>query len=157
MIIVHLICMFLICPLSLFFPKNSYQWYFFISVTIFLKQSKNYIKFHFQFLSTLALEDSQFPLHISSEHRTVEQLQGSAYGGGLYLNTLLDCRLQVNYINQLLYPVSVSDCPRPWRVVLCILIGEIPFKRALLIWTLLSASKPNFKKRPVIGNRIKFS
>ena len=48
------------------------------SVTIFLDQSNNYIKFDLQYISTPTLEATQLPLHKSSEHQTAEQYQGSA-------------------------------------------------------------------------------
>ena len=72
-------------------------------------------------------------------------------------NNVLSRLLQVNSVNPLLYPVSVSNCPSPERGALCIFIGELTLKNALLLFTLLSASKPHFKKRPFIGNRIKCS
>ena len=43
-----------------------------------------------------------------------------------------------------MYTVSVRDCPIPGRGILCILIGDLTLKSALLLFTLLSASKPNF-------------
>ena len=78
----------------------------------------------------------------------------SAHCGGLDINIVLKRHLQVNYINPLLYPVSVRGCPSPVRGILCILIGDLTPKSALLLFTLLSASKPYFKKRPIIGNNI---
>ena len=56
-------------------------------------------------------------------------------------------------INLLLYPVILSDCPSPDRGVLCILIDELISKSALLLFTILGASKPQYQKRPVFGNR----
>ena len=49
----------------------------------------------------------------------------------------------------------MSNCTSPGRGALCILIGDLTSKSALLLFTLLSASKPHFKKRPVIVNPIK--
>ena len=120
-------------------------------------QSKNGTKSHFQFWSTSQLENYQFPLHLSSEHHTAEQYHKSANHGGIELNTVLHRRLEANYVNTLLYPLSVSDCPIPGCGALFILIGKLTSKSALLLFTLLIASKTNFKKRPVIGNRIKCS
>ena len=42
-------------------------------------------------------------LHISRKHQTPEQQQGPAGCGELYLNTVVNCQLQVNYTNPLLY------------------------------------------------------
>ena len=39
----------------------------------------------------------------------------------------------------------------------CILVCYLTSKSALLLFTLLSASKPHIRKRPVIGNLIKCS
>ena len=47
----------------------------------------------------------------------------------------------MNYGNPLIYPVSVSDFPSPERGVLCISIGDLTPKSALLLFTLLSACK----------------
>ena len=47
-------------------------------------------------------------------------------------------RLQVNYVNPILYPVSVSGCPSPGRGLLCILIGDLiinSIKRSQMIET----------------------
>ena len=68
----------------------------------------------------------------------------------MYIN-----QLQENYVNPLLYPVSVINFTCPGRVVIYILIGELTSKSALLLLTLLSVRKPHFKKRPVIVNPIK--
>ena len=54
---------------------------------------------------------------------------------------LLIGRLQVNYVNKLLYPLSVRDFTIPERGVLGILIGDLAPKSALLLLTLLSARK----------------
>ena len=68
------------------------------------------------------------------------------------MNTVVNHRIQVNYVNTLLYPVSVSNWPRPGLGVLCILICDLTSESALLLFTLLSVSKPHFEKGPVIGN-----
>ena len=60
----------------------------------------------------------------------------------------------MNYVNPILYPVSVIDWPSPGHSVLDILVGELTSKSALLLFNLLSARKPNFEKRPIIGNHI---
>ena len=138
------------------FPQFSNQWFIFISVTFFPKQSKNDTKFHFQFRSTSALDNSQFPVHLNSKHQTAEQYQGSDDCCGIDLNTVLNLRIQVNYFNPVLYTVSVSDCPSPERGKLYIFIGDLISKISLLLFTILSASKYQFKKRPVIGNHIKW-
>ena len=147
MIIVHLMCMFLISPLSLLFSHISNQWSAIISVTFLLKQPNNYIKFHFQFWSTSSLEKSRLPLHLIRKHGTAKQLHGSANRGGINLNKVLNRRIQVNCVNQLLYYHIVSGCPSPGREVLCIFIDDLTMKRALLLFTLLSASTPHFEKR----------
>ena len=82
------------------------------------------------------------------------ELQRSANSGGLDLNTVLNGQIQVNYVNPILYSVSVSNCPSPECGVLCILIGNLTVKSALLLFNILSASKLHFEKRPVIGNHI---
>ena len=50
----------------------------------------------------------------------------------------------------------VSDCTSPGSGVLYILIDDLTSISDLLLFTLSSASKPHFEKRPVIGNCIKF-
>ena len=50
-------------------------------------------------------------------------------------------RLQLNYINPLLYPVSVSGFPIPEHGVLGILIGDLNSKSALLLLTPCNARK----------------
>ena len=72
MIIVHSICMFLIFLLSLFSRKLWISDLLSFLPQLVLKQSKNYIKFHFQFQSKSALETSLSPLHISSKHQTAD-------------------------------------------------------------------------------------
>ena len=57
-------------------------------------------------------------------------------------------RLQVNYGNPLLYPVSVSDCTSPERVVFCISIVDLISKSAVVLFTLLCARKNHFEKAP---------
>ena len=125
MIIVHLICMFLICPLSLFFSHISNQWSIVISVTLFLNQPENDINFTLQFWSTLALEKSQFQLHLGRKNQTAQQLQGSADRGGLDINKVLSFQIHVNCVNALLYSVSVRNCPSPGHGVLYIMIGDL--------------------------------
>ena len=61
-----------------------------------------------------------------------QTIAGSADRGGLDINTVLNLRLQVNYINPLLYTVSVSDCTSPGLGILYILIGELTSKSAML-------------------------
>ena len=56
------------------------------------------------------------------------------------MNTVVNHWLQVNYVNTILYPVSVRNCPRPGLGVLCILIGDFTSKITLLLFTLLSVS-----------------
>ena len=53
-----------------------------------------------------------------------------------------------------MYPVSVSDCPRPERGVFCILIVDIIFKSALVLLSLLCARNYQYKKGPVIADII---
>ena len=48
----------------------------------------------------------------------------------------------------------MSDCTSPGSGVLCILISDPTSKSALLLFTLLSESKPHPKNFPVIGNLI---
>ena len=67
-----------ICPLSIFFSQISNQSSVVIYVTIVLKHSKNYMKFHFKFRYTPALENSWLPLHLSSKHWTAEQISGAS-------------------------------------------------------------------------------
>ena len=121
----------------------------------FLKHSKNYINFYFQFWSTPALGNSWFLLHIGSKHQTAEKNQGSADCGGIDLNKIINRQLQVIYVNPLLYSVSVSNFPSSGRGVLWNFNSDLTLKSALLLFTLVSSSKPRFKKRPVIVNRIK--
>ena len=137
------------------FPKTSHQWSVVISVKIVSEQSKNYIKFHYQFWSTSVLKDSIFLLNLSSEHETADQYQGSDDRGELDINTVLNYLIQVKYVNPLMYRVSVSNFPSPEYGVLSILIGDLTLKISLLFFTLLSASKPNFENLPVSGNNIK--
>ena len=77
--------------------------------------------------------------------------------GEININTAVNHRLRLNYVNPPLYPVSVRNCPGPERGILCIFIGDLNSKSSLLLFTLLSARKPHFEKRPVIGNIIKYS
>ena len=56
-----------------FFLKISNHLYDVISVTILLKQLNNYIKFHFKYRSSSALEYSWFPLHLSRNCQTADQ------------------------------------------------------------------------------------
>ena len=49
----------------------------------------------------------------------------------------------------------MSDFPSPGRGVICTFIGDFTLKIALLFLTLLSASKPHYKKFPIVVNRIK--
>ena len=152
--IVHLICMFIICPLSLFFSQFSIQWYVVISVTLVLKQPNTYINLYFQFWSTSALENLRDPLHLSSKQQTAKKYQGPADSGTLDLYTVLNLQIKINYFNLILYPVSVRYCPSFGCGILCILIGDLVSKSSLLFFTLWSARKPHFKNRPVIGNSI---
>ena len=64
----------------------------------FSDQTKNYINFNFQFQYTPTLENTLFALHISSEHRTAEQYQGSANCGGLDINTVVNLPSSVKLI-----------------------------------------------------------
>ena len=156
MIIVHLICIFLLCLLSFFF-ENYKSVIFCNSCNNIFESVKKYIKFHSQLWSTSALENEWFPLNLRSKHTTLEQLQGRFNYGGLDLNTVLNLQIQVNYPNTLLYPVSVIDCTSPGRALLCILIGDLTSKISLLLITLLSESKTNLKNCSVTGNHIEFS
>ena len=79
----------------------------------------------------------------------------SADHGGLDLNTVVNYQIKVNYVNTLLYSFSVINFPIPVHDLLFILIGDLTLEITLSLFTLLSASKPHFKKRPVIGNMIK--
>ena len=65
-------------------------------------------------------------------------------------------QIQVNCVNPLMYPVSVSDCTIPECGTLCILISDLTLKSALLLFTLLRAIQPHFKKSFVIGNCVKW-
>ena len=96
MISIYLICLFLIWSQSSVFSQISDQWSVVLCITTSLNQSRNYIRFHFQCLSTSALEHTRLPLHLNSEQKTTEQYQGSAKCGLLDLNTVLNCQIQVN-------------------------------------------------------------
>ena len=110
------------------------SWYF---LSQFSNQSKNYIKFNFQYWSTSTFKVTQLPLPKISKHQTEEQYKGSANR----------CELE-NYGNPLLYPVSVRDFPSPELGVFCIYIVGFISKSALVLFTLLRASKHHFQKAP---------
>ena len=63
--------------------------------------------------------------------------------------------LKINYVNPLLYTVSVSGAASPGYGVLCIFIGDLTIKNALLLFSIIGARKPYLEKRPVIGNHNK--
>ena len=54
-----------------------------------------------------------------------------------------------------MYPFSVSDCPSPGRGLLYMFIGELTSKLALVLLTLLCASKHHFEDCSGIVNPIK--
>ena len=149
MIIVHLICMFLMRHLSLFCSQIFNWWYVVISIIIVLKQFKNYIKFH--------LSIGKFTIPITFMQRTsniraivvVSSLRWDrsqyifkpSVSGKLCQSTTVSCQLNKYF--------------RPEHGILCILIGKLTLKSALLLFTLLITIKPHFEKRPVIGNPTK--
>ena len=92
------------------------------------KEMKKYIEFHFQIRYTLALKNSRSPIHQSSKNQIPEQEQRLDNIDGIDLNAPLTHRIQVNYVNSLLYPFSVSACPSPVGGVLCILIYDLTSK-----------------------------
>ena len=103
------------------------------------------------------MEYTKLRLHISREPQISDKCQGSADCVELEGNTVSNICLQVHYMNALLYPVSVIVFTISGCCVLCILNGDLNLKSALLLFTLLSASKPHFKKRSVIDNLTKSS
>ena len=48
-----------------------------------------------------------------------------------------------------MYPVCVSDCPEPERVIFCILIVDPISRSALLVFSMLSATNYHYNKGPV--------
>ena len=50
----------------------------------------SYINSNLQFWSTTELENTPFPLHISSKQQTREKWLGSSGYGGIDLNTVVD-------------------------------------------------------------------
>ena len=99
----------------------------------------------------------KLPFHLRRKYQTAEKYQGSANHGGLDLHTVVNRWLQINYVNPVLYPVSVSTCPSSGHGVLCICIGDLISKMGLILFTPLSASKAYFENHPVIYNCIKCS
>ena len=73
------------------------------------------------------------------------------------MNTVVNHSWTGSYVNTLLYPFSVRNCPRHGYGVLYILIDDLTSKSSMLLFTLLSTSKPHFEKWPVMGNHIKCS
>ena len=78
MIIIFYLCFTLKCHVSLFFSPISNQTFLGIFCHKFSKQSKNYIKFDFQYLSKATLKVTQLLSPKSSKHRTMEQYHESA-------------------------------------------------------------------------------
>ena len=111
----------------------------------------------FTFSISIYMSIGKFRIPITYKQRTTEQEQRTSNCGELDLNKVLNRWIQVNYINPLLCPLSVSDCPSSGRGVLCNLIFGLTLKGVLLLFTLLCARKPNFENISVLGNHIKFS
>ena len=98
-----------------------------------------------------------FTIPATSKQQTPnsQAIAGSSDLGGLDLNVVLNCLIQVNYVNSIFYPVSVRNFSSPRRGILCIMIGDLTLKSALLLFTLVSENKPHLKNLPIIGNHIK--
>ena len=67
------------------FSSNFESVLYWTFISHFLRQSKNDIKYNFQFQSTVRLEFSQFLLPISSKHQRAYQYKESADSDELYL------------------------------------------------------------------------
>ena len=79
-------------------------------------------------------------------NRKAEKYQGSSNHDELYImNQTQTDGLQVTYDNTLLYSVSLSNFPSPGCGMLWILIIDIISKSAVVLFTLLSASKYHLK------------
>ena len=76
--------------LIIFFSPISNQWFFGIFCHNVLKQSKKYKNFDFQYWSAATFKVSQFVWPKSREQQTVEQYQGLADRGELYLKSFIN-------------------------------------------------------------------
>ena len=97
------------------------QLFFVIYVTIF-ETVKDLHKVPFPVL--IYIKIGEFTIPITSNHRTPNRRETAGFCGEIEINKSVNHRLQVNYVNPLLYPFGVSDFPIPVRGVLCILIGD---------------------------------
>ena len=149
--------MFLICTLSLFSLQISDQLSVVISVKIPLKQLNNDINFHFQFLFDISIGKSMIPVASINKIPNSWPILGVRKLWLVISQYILKFLASGTILYPLLYPVSVSDFTIHLHVLLCILIGDITSKSALLLFTLLSARKPQFKKHLIIRNCIDFS
>ena len=90
MLILYLLCFILKCHVSLFVSPILNEWFLGILCHNFLKHSKHYITFYFQYRYTPTFEVTQFLLHKRSKHWTAEQYQGSDDRGELDLKSDLN-------------------------------------------------------------------
>ena len=143
MIIMHLICMFLICHSWYLFLQTSNQGSVVISVTIFWSSQR---------ITKISISKTNLHLHweihdscyIWSAKKNSASTTGVRRLCWTRSYTVVNRQLQVNYVNTLLYPVSVRYFPSPRCGVLCIFIGDLTLKSALLLCTLLSTRKNHF-------------
>ena len=94
---------------NILFSQISNQWYVVISFTIIWKQTKNNIKFLFNFLVYISIGKFKIPIHPSSKHQTAKQKKVSSNHVRIDLNTVLNRQLQVT--------TSIHYCIKSVRVI----------------------------------------
>ena len=77
------------------------------------------------------------------------QYRKSVDRGEVDLDSDVNHLAQLNYGNPLLYPVIVSDFPRPERGILCISIVDIISKRTLVLFSLLRSINYHYNNGPL--------
>ena len=97
MIIVHFICMCLICPLSSFSSQFLDRWFFNVYVTIFIEAVKDLHKVPFPIMIYTRI--GKFTIPITSNQRTPNSRAIAGFCGGIDLNIAVNHRLRVNYVD----------------------------------------------------------
>ena len=62
--------------------------------------------------------------------------------------------IQVIFVNTLLYPFSVRNCPGPERGVFCMFIVDLISRSTLVVFSLLCARIYHYNKGPVIVDKL---
>ena len=148
MIILHLLCFILKFVYHCFPRKFRISGFLVFSVTI-IRSSKRIITisiYNINIHQHLKLHNSHYIK--SANNKQQSNIRGRMIVVSQILNQVQIYRLQVDYRNQLLYSVSVINCPSSEHGVLCILIVDIVSKSALVLFTLLSARNNHFEKAP---------